>query len=70
MLIVLPKKKTSLQNPTSLTKTRGQGPYRPAATRAMNDGQIVLNRSIEIRDKLYYFIDKYQIACNSLFDNI
>ena len=35
----------------------------------MNDGQIVLNRSIEIRNKLYDFIDKYHIACNSLFDN-
>ena len=51
-------------------KTRGQGPYRPAATRAMNDGQIVLKRSIEIRNKLYVFIYKYHIAYNSLFENI
>ena len=43
-------------------KTRGQGPFRPAATRAMNYGQITLKRSIEIRNKLYVFIYKYYIA--------
>ena len=35
--------------------TRGQGPYRPAATRAMNDGQIALKRYIEVRNKIYVF---------------
>ena len=36
----------------------------------MNDGQIVLKRSIEIINKLYVLISKLYIACNSLFANI